>query len=176
VDLLIEALAQLARRHEKARLVLLGGTGDEITAMKALAERRGVGARAVFAGHVSPEETPRYLALADVLVSPRRTGTNTPMKIYTYMAAGRPIVATNLPTHTQVLDEHSAMLVAPTADGLARGIGSLLADEALGERLAVAAARVVDENYSMPAYRRKVAAMYAWVEEELGRRRHRSHR
>jgi len=40
--------------------------------------------------------------------------------------------------------------------------------------LADAAARVVDEDYSMPAYRRKVAAMYDWIEENIGKRRHKS--
>jgi glycosyltransferase involved in cell wall biosynthesis len=176
VDLLVEAFAGVASRHSKARLLLLGGTESEVAAMNALAERRGVGRRVLFAGHVSPDETPPYFALADVLVSPRRTGTNTPMKIYTYMAAQRPIVATNLPTHTQVVDERSAMLVPPTADGLARGIIAVLDDGALGARLAATAAAVVDERYSMPAYRRKVAEIYAWVEEKVKRRRHRSHR
>jgi glycosyltransferase involved in cell wall biosynthesis len=174
VDLLVEGFARITAQHDKVRLVLLGGTDGEIAAMSALAQRCGVARRATFVGHVSPDETPRYLALADVLVSPRRTGANTPMKIYTYMAAGRPVVATRLPTHTQVLDESSAVLVPPTPEGLAAGIASVLDDDALGKRLADAAARVVDENYSMPAYRRKVAAMYAWVEENIGKRRRRS--
>ena len=176
VDLLLEAFAQVARSHDKARLVLLGGTEREIVAMKALAQRLSLGDRAIFAGHVSPDETPPYFALADVLVSPRRTGTNTPMKIYTYMAAQRPIVATDLPTHAQVLDERSAMLVAPTADAIAGGIGAVLADEALGRRLAEAAAHEVEAKYSMPAYRGKVEAMYAWIEKKVGKRGHRSHR
>jgi len=175
VDLLIEGFAQVAARHDKARLVLLGGTETEIASMTALAQRCSVGGRVLFAGHVSPDETPPYLALADVLVSPRRTGTNTPMKLYTYMAARRPIVATRLPTHTQVLDENSAVLVAPTAEGIAAGITSVFDDHALGTRLADAAARIVEADYSMPAYRRKVAAMYAWIEEMIGRRGHRSH-
>jgi glycosyltransferase involved in cell wall biosynthesis len=176
VDLLIEAFAHVAAHHKNARLIMLGGTGREIAAMRAVAQRCGVGPRVVFVGHVSPDETPLYLALADVLVSPRRTGTNTPMKLYTYMAAQRPIVATKLRTHTQVLDEESAVLVSPTADGLAAGIASVLDHHVLGKRVADAAARLVDEKYSMPAYRRKVAAMYAWIEEKLRRRGHRSHR
>jgi glycosyltransferase involved in cell wall biosynthesis len=171
VDLLVEAFKEVAETHPRARLLLLGGTGREIAAMYAFAERLGLGERVIFAGHVAPEETPPYFALADVLVSPRRTGTNTPMKIYTYMAARRPIVATNLATHTQVLDEKSAVLVAPSASGLARGIGSVLSDAQLGRRLADEATRLVEENYSMPAYRRKVADIYGWVEEHVKKRR-----
>jgi len=167
VDLLLQAFAEVAARHEKARLLLLGGNDRDVTAMKALAERLGLGARAIFAGHVPPDETPPYFALADALVSPRRTGTNTPMKIYTYMAAQKPIVATSLPTHTQVLDETSAVLVAPTAEAIASGIVRVLTDDALAGRLAEAAAREVETKYSMPAYRRKVEAMYAWIAERL---------
>ena len=176
VDLLLESFAQLAGTHTKARLVLLGGNERDIAAMKIRSAQLGLGARAIFAGHVPPEETPLYFALADVLVSPRRTGTNTPMKIYTYMASERPIVATDLPTHTQVLDETSAMLVAPSAETIAAGIGKVLEDGALGKRLADAAAKEVEEKYSMPAYRRKVEAMYAWIEEKVKRGSHRLHR
>ncbi len=176
VDLLLEAFARVAGKHDGARLLLMGGNDREVAVMKTLAERLGVGNRAIFAGHVPPDETPPHFALADVLVSPRRTGTNTPMKIYTYMAAKRPIVATNLSTHTQVLDGDSALLVAPTPEALAAGIASLLGDDALGRRLAEAAAKEIEAKYSMPAYCRKVEAMYAWVEEKTRRRSHRSHR
>lgn len=176
VDLLLDAFARVASNHSRARLLLLGGTDRDVAAMKALAERLGIGARAIFAGHVPPDQTPPYFALADVLVSPRRTGTNTPMKIYTYMAAKRPIVATDLATHTQVLDERSAVLVAPAAEAMARGIEALLDDKTLGKRLAEAAAREVEQKYSLPAYRRKVEAMYAWIEERIRRRGHRLHR
>jgi len=175
VDLLIEAFTHVVARHDAARLLLLGGTDKDIAAMQTLSTRVGLGTRTIFAGHVPPEETPAYFALADALVSPRRTGTNTPMKIYTYMASGRPIIATDLSTHTQVLDRDSAMLVAPTADAIADGIRRVIEDAALGARLAQAAASAVEEHYSMPAYRRKVAAMYAWIEDTLkkgGRRLH----
>ena len=52
----------------------------------------------------------------DILVSPRIRGTNTPLKIYSYLRSGKPIVATDLLTHTQVLSPDVARLVAPDAD------------------------------------------------------------
>lgn len=54
-----------------------------------------------------------YLAQADILVSPRSKGSNTPMKLYSYLASGKPILATNLWTHTQVLTAASAVLTEP---------------------------------------------------------------
>ncbi|HEY3013063.1 MAG TPA: hypothetical protein VGJ36_09970 [Gemmatimonadales bacterium] len=54
---------------------------------------------------------------ADVPVSPRLKGLNTPMKIYSYLDS----LATRLRTHTQVLDDHTAYLVAPEPEALGDG-------------------------------------------------------
>ena len=55
-----------------------------------------------------------------MLTSPRSKGTNTPLKIYQYLRSGKPIVATRLLTHTQVLDDDTAMLTAPDPQAFAR--------------------------------------------------------
>jgi glycosyltransferase involved in cell wall biosynthesis len=60
---------------------------------------------------------PEYMGLAEVLVSPRLEPYTTPLKIFSYMASGRPIVATDLPTHTQLLDAEAAILGPPTPAG-----------------------------------------------------------
>ena len=75
-------------------------------------------ARSIFAGQRPAEEIPAFLDAADVLVSPRSTGTNTPLKIYQYLRSGRPIVATRLLTHTQVLNDDVAFLTRGDAGGL----------------------------------------------------------
>ncbi len=67
--------------------------------------RRGLADAVIFTGQRPAEEIPRYLDAATVLVSPRASGTNTPLKIYQYLRSGRPIVATRLRTHTQVLND-----------------------------------------------------------------------
>ena len=89
----------------------------------------------------------------DVLVSPRSRGTNTPLKIYQYLRSGRPIVATRLLTHTQVLDDEVAILTEATPDGFARGI--LRGDRRSGRgRRASAGARsaLAETKYSYEAY------------------------
>ena len=53
------------------------------------------------------------LVIADLLVSPRVKGENTPFKVYTFLASGRPLLATRIPTHTQLLDDDLAWLVEP---------------------------------------------------------------
>ena len=57
----------------------------------------------IFTGQQPAREIPAFVEACDILVSPRIRGTNTPLKIYSYLRSGRPIVATNLLTHTQVL-------------------------------------------------------------------------
>ena len=56
-------------------------------------------------------------------------GTNTPLKIYQYLRSGRPIVATRLLTHTQVLSDEVAVLTPATPEGFAEGILRVLADQ-----------------------------------------------
>jgi glycosyltransferase involved in cell wall biosynthesis len=96
-----------------------------------------------------------------VLVSPRLRGANTPFKVYTYLAAGKPLVATRLPTHTQLLDDSLAYLVEPTADGLAGGIGDALGNPAEAARRASSGRELIEREYSEARFAEKVGAAYA---------------
>jgi len=106
----------------------------------------------VFAGERPADEIPSYLAAADVLVSPRSRGTNTPLKIYQYLRAGRPIVATNLLTHTQVLDGRVAELTDPTPEAFAAGILRVLGDPEYAARLGRAAGELAATRYTYESY------------------------
>ncbi len=85
----------------------------------------------VFTGQQPAKEIPGFVQAADLLVSPRIRGTNTPLKIYSYLRSGKPIVATNLLTHTQVLTPEIAMLVDPKPEPFAAAMLELIerADE-----------------------------------------------
>ena len=109
-------------------------------------------------------EMAAYLALADVLVSPRAYGGNLPLKIFDYLAAGRPIVATDIPTHRTVLTEDRAVLVAPRTDALARGILTVLGDPGLARRLAAAGRRYADAHFGWGRFVGSVESLYAEVE------------
>jgi glycosyltransferase involved in cell wall biosynthesis len=90
--------------------------------MKKLAQSLGLSDKVIFLHKVPPSRVPFYIGLADVLVSPRLSGTNTPLKIYSWLKSGKPIVATNLWTHTQILSREQAVLVDPDPQSLAGGI------------------------------------------------------
>jgi glycosyltransferase involved in cell wall biosynthesis len=116
-------------------------------------------------------EMAAYLALADVLVSPRAYGGNLPLKIFDYLAAGRPIVATDIPTHRTVLTEDRAVLVAPRTDALARGILSILEDPGLGRRLSSAARGYAKLHFGWGRFVNSVESLYGEVERHAVTRR-----
>lgn len=111
---------------------------------------------------------PSFLALADVLVSPRAFGGNLPLKVFDYLAAGRPIVATDIPTHRTVLAEDRAVLVAPHSEALAQGILAVLGEPARARRLAAAARRYARTHFGWSGFVRSVEALYAEVERHAG--------
>jgi glycosyltransferase involved in cell wall biosynthesis len=152
LDLLFDAMVRLLVDHSAARLLLAGGSVDQVSAARREAERAGIAQAVVFAGERPSSEIPAFLDAADVLVSPRSRGTNTPLKIYQYLRAGRPIVATRLLTHTQVLDDDVAILTDATADAFAAGIARGLADREAATALGARAARLAATKYSYEAY------------------------
>ena len=99
---------------------------------------------------------PAYYALADVLVSPRTEGTNTPLKIYSYLNTGKPIVATRLLTHTQVLNDETAELVNTDAASLAAGIIRVLNEPEHARSIGQAARELGTERYGIERYERQV--------------------
>ena len=171
VDLILQAFAEVVTRLPESVLIMVGGSESEVREKKRLARAFGVEPHVRFTGFVPPEKAGVYLSLADVLVSPRCRGTNFPMKVYSYLASGKPLVATDLPVHTQLLNRELAMLVPPTPRGLAEGMIHLLENPGRASQLGRAAKRFVEKEFSESAYRRRVAELYRWIGEEVSRRR-----
>ena len=163
----VEMLVEAAGRVPEAQFLFMGGEQGEIDALRAQAAALGAGERCRFSGKRPPEELPVFLALADVLASPRRQGTNTPFKIFTYLASGKPLVATRIPTHTQLLDDSVAFLVDPTPEGLASGIHDVLARPEEAPARAERGYALIEREYSPERYREKVARAYAGIAAAL---------
>jgi glycosyltransferase involved in cell wall biosynthesis len=146
------------------RFVLAGGQPYQIAAARTQARAAGVTDVVVFAGQRPAEEIPRFLDAADVLVSPRSSGTNTPLKIYQYLRSGRPIVATRLLTHTQVLNDDVAFLAEATPAGFGDAILSALDDPARARSVGERARQLAETKYSYEAYlnRTRQACAYLW--------------
>ena len=151
LDLLFAAAKAVQASRPDVRFVLAGGKPDQVA--RARAQAYAIGSDGViFAGEQPSESIPAYLDAADVLVSPRSSGTNTPLKIYQYLRSGRVIVATRLLTHTQVLSDEVAILTEATAEGFARGILQAITDPAAAARIGAAAKQLADTRYTYEAY------------------------
>jgi glycosyltransferase involved in cell wall biosynthesis len=166
IDLLLEAFVTVASQSTDAHLVLVGGRPHQVAQYQAKAVELGIGSRTTFVGQVHPSRIPAFIHGAELIVSPRSSGTNTPLKIYGYLRSGRPIVATNLHTHTQTLNSRVSELVPATPAGLAAGILKVLSDPAHARTLADAARQLSDAEYSDEAYMRKVLGFYERVIRE----------
>jgi glycosyltransferase involved in cell wall biosynthesis len=158
--LLLEAAARLADTHASARILVVGGDAAQVEAARAQATSLGA-SNVVFTGQQPARDIPAFVAACDLLVSPRIRGTNTPLKIYSYLRSGKPIVATNLLTHTQVLTPEVARLVTAEAKAFAAAIGELIDRPEQRARLAAAARDLAAEKYSREAYMRRTAEAYS---------------
>jgi len=165
LDLLLDAFSQVDGQYQDTHLLMVGGRPEQIAAYRRRAAELGVGNAVTFTGTVHPAQIPGLIDAADMIVSPRCAGTNTPLKLYGYMRSGRPLLATDLVTHTQTLDESIAYLVPPTAHDLARGMRDLLDDPERGRELAAAARVRAETCFSDADYALKVLALYDAVAE-----------
>jgi glycosyltransferase involved in cell wall biosynthesis len=161
VELLIEAAAIVAARRPDARVLIVGGEPAQVEAAKTNAQAVGAASIVIFTGQQPAKDIPEFVEAADLLVSPRIRGTNTPLKIYSYLRSGKPIVATNLLTHTQVLTPDIAELVDPKPEPIAGAMLELIDSPAARRRLAAAAQLVAREKYSRASYLRRTAQAYA---------------
>ena len=160
LDLLYGAMAVVRQRRPDARLVMVGGDPGQVAAARARVQALGLADIVVFTGQRPAEEVPTYLDAATILVSPRSTGTNTPLKIYQYLRSGRPIVATRLRTHTQVLDDQTAILADPTPEAFGAAVAGALDDPARAAAIGQRARELAETKYTDEAFIAKTEQAY----------------
>ena len=160
IDLLLEGAALTFAQHPKAQLIIVGGTPQHIQHYSQRVQELGLEGRVHLIGPRPVTELSHYLEQADILVSPRTKGNNTPMKIYSYLHSGKAILATNLPTHTQVLNSSVALLVEPKPAKFAEGLNQLLSDPAMCLQLGQNAFLMAEENYTFDVFQRSLNMLY----------------
>lgn len=147
----VDTLADAARKLPDGTLVyFVGGTESD---QKRFGEAYKDVANIRLAGHKPHAEIPHWQAIADVLVLPNTAKESiskyytSPMKLFEYMASGRPIVASDLPSVRELLNEHNALLVPPDdADALATGIARMLTNTEEAHTLATRARADVEAH------------------------------
>lgn len=167
IELLLHSFSLTLKETTMADLVIIGGTESDIFLYKKLTKELGIDAKVHFLGPRDLGLLGYYLKQADILVSPRTHGHNTPMKIYSYLASGIPILATQLPTHTQVLDSSVACLAPANKKAMAKQMIDLITNKELREQIGKNGKRLAEEKYSLQAFHLKVKDFYAAVEQKI---------
>ena len=161
LDLLFRSLPAALAADPRLQVAIVGGSPAEIAARRRELAAGGGAERVHFPGHIPPDDLPHLLAAADILLSPRIAGRNTPLKLLDYLKAGRAVVACDNPANRLILDESNARLVAPEPAAFAGGIAALAADAGLRERLGAAGRRLYLDTYNYDRFKQRLAAAYA---------------
>lgn len=156
----LESVEAVAKEHPNIIFIFVGAKNQQASEWTEIGREMNVQDHVLFVNVVSPVESMVYLAYAAVLISPRLDGTTTPLKIYSYLHANKPIVATNITAHTQVLSSETAMLVEPNKDAFAEGILRVLRDPEFAECIAKNAHEFARQKFSHQDYLSKVNQIY----------------
>ena len=143
----------------------MGGTEYDISRFKKKSEEIGL-INAVFLGYKSHNEIPQYLKAADCAIltgkkSESISGKYTsPLKMFEYMASGCPIVAQDLPSFREVLNEENSLIVsAEDSKALAEGINEVFNNAELAARISRKALEDV-QKYTWPKRVRKIIRLF----------------
>ncbi|MFC6012512.1 glycosyltransferase family 4 protein [Nocardia lasii] len=160
MDVLLGALPELIGRHPDVEILIVG-RGDE----ERLRREAGEHAEHLrFLGQVSDEEKAAAMRSADVYVAPNLGGESFGIILIEAMAAGTPVVASELDAFRRVLRDGTAGLLTPIgdSDALATAIDTVLTDAATRERLVTTASQVV-AGYDWPVVAEQILRVYETV-------------
>ena len=167
--LLIQSAASVVRKFDgNVHFVLIGGNEKQVSEYKAMTAEHHVDGYFTFTGFLQPEWIPPFVDMASVLVSPRLNGTNSPLKIYSYLRSGVPVVATRHVTHTQLLSDNEAFLAEMSPDAFAGSLIDALTDRQRRETVVRQARQLAEKKYSYQDYLDKTERVVdQTVEQEL---------
>ncbi len=167
----IETVIDAAAALEDVDFVFAGGYPEDVAYYQRTVDAKGL-RNVRFLGFIPHALVPAHLFAADVLVMPYTTETSThefmsPMKMFEYMAADRPVVASRFPVLQEVLAEDEALYVPPgDAPALADGIRALLADQSRGRAMA---ARALAKSRAL-TWHARAEGILSFISERLAAR------
>ena len=144
IDLLLQAFQLMAKRVPEARLLLIGD-GPMLPAIRAQSVAMGLDERVILAGRVAHTDLPGYISLFHVGVMPDSNEYGSPMKIFEYMALGKPVV---VPDYGPLLDavvdgQEGRIFPAKNVQQMAECLTMLLTDNAAHARMSAEARKKI---------------------------------
>jgi len=164
IDLMVKAIPEVVRSCPNARFIIIGGTEIEISKRKTILQQQDVLKSVSFMGMIPPDILPEYLFASDILLSPRTSGVNTPLKILDYFKAGRAIVATDIKANRLLLDDELARFASPTPSAMADAIVSLILDGDQRKKIGKNGRRLFENTYNFSNYTKKLSACYERIQ------------
>lgn len=128
IQIILDAIRLVLQQETRVKFLLVGATLGELEDTRARYEDLPEKQVSVME-RIPREEVAKILNAADFLISPRLFGANVPLKVFDYMGAGKPILASDVPAHHAVLDKNRAVFFKNTPEDLARAITDLVQDQ-----------------------------------------------
>ncbi len=166
IDLLLESVRLICKDCPEMAVVIIGGADLDIKKYRRLSKKMGLEAVVHFYGKKPVADIAAYMRQGDLLVSPRIQGLNTPMKVYSYLHSKTAVLATDLPTHTQVMTGKIAVLAPAEAPAFAGAMKTILCDDVRRNRLARDAYQHIEKEHSYEAFKRQVNTAYGSLTPE----------
>lgn len=167
IDLMLESFQIALAKRNSTDLIIVGGMHSDVEKYRNRCKEFGIAEKVHFLGQQPIDDLDGYLEQADILISPRVKGKNTPMKIYSYLQSGKAVLATNIYSHTQVLNSGVAAIAEPTPKAFSDSLLDLLENETLRLRIGAAGKRLVEEQYSLKSFKKKVNNLYDWLQQHI---------
>ena len=179
IDLLLNGFAELMKLHDsqppagRPMLLVVGGGHSNDPRMLhylRICSELQLDGDVIFAGQQPEAAMSSFMSMAEVLVSPRIAGAHTPLKIYTYMAATKPIVATRITSHTNVLNDENAFLAEAEPISFSRALLEAFDQDPLQRAKRDArverALRLLQKRFSRAEFERRMGVLYRAVRGE----------
>lgn len=170
LDLVLDAIAHLVRNGETDVHLAVAGDGPHRTALEARCERLGIEDHVTFVGWIDSDRVPAFLGAGDVGVVPHDvtplTTYTVPNKLFDYMLAGLPVLATDMAPVRRIVTEEDCGVILdrdPSPSAVAAGVRRLRAGDAddLGANGRAAVHRRYNWAHDAERVRRRVAALRA---------------
>ena len=151
IDTLIDATPSIIQKYPQIRFLILGD-GPMKDTWQIILTKNDLESYFIFPGFISYELVSSYCAIMDVCVAPyhRSAGDSSPVKIFDYLACGKPVVATDVGETSDFFANSGAVMIVPPEDpaALAQGLNSLLENETLREEMGIKGRAFIAGRYS----------------------------
>ncbi len=165
VDIIFDCIPDVLKQRNSIKFLIIGGDESEIRHYQNLLNQQDISTQGndqqvMFAGKIAPDRLPAYLTASDILLAPRKSGINSPLKILDYFKAGTAIVATNTVANQRLLNDQNAVLCAFQSDAFADSILWLAQNPNSRTTMGQNGYEEYKEKYNFSVFRQQLALAY----------------